>query len=197
MKAAIIVAHPDDEVIWSGGLILQNPEWRWTVLSLSRADDPDRRPKFERVCDLLNVRGFISDLDDGNPLEPINPRREIGRRIMDCLPSVRWDLCVTHGPKGEYGHQRHRETHNEVISLIEDGILECAELWTFAYECDSGTQCCRPEPEAEIRIVLMVEELLEKRRIVCEEYGYGEGSFEAKACISPEAFHRLEKAQEE
>lgn len=36
MKAAIIVAHPDDEIIWCGGLILKHPEWDRTVLSLSR-----------------------------------------------------------------------------------------------------------------------------------------------------------------
>jgi hypothetical protein len=196
MKAAIIVAHPDDEIIWSGGLILQHPEWQWTVLSLSRADDPDRRPKFERVCSLLNIHGFISDLDDGNPLRPISPRREIGRRIIEHLTSVVWNLCITHGANGEYGHLRHRETHNEVISLIEDGILDCDELWTFAYVCDSAAPSCRPEPDAEILTDLTVEELLEKKRIVCEEYGYAEDSFEANVCISPEAFRRLERTEE-
>ena len=103
MKAAIIVAHPDDEIIWSGGLILQRPEWDWVVLSLSRADDADRCPKFHRVCDLLGVKGYISDLDDSDPPKPINRRREIGNRIMECLTLVPCDLCITHGSNGEYG----------------------------------------------------------------------------------------------
>ena len=69
MKAAIIVAHPDDESIWSGGLILQKPDWEWTVLSLCRADDPDRSRKFESVSGLLGFDAFISDVDDSNPLK--------------------------------------------------------------------------------------------------------------------------------
>ena len=43
-SAVVIVAHPDDEVIWCGGLILQKPDWDWTILSLCRATDRDRRP---------------------------------------------------------------------------------------------------------------------------------------------------------
>lgn len=197
MKAAIIVAHPDDETIWSGGLILRHRDWAWTVLSLSRGDDANRRPKFERVCDLLAVRGIISDLDDGNPLKPLNPRREIGRRIMNCLCPTGWDLCVTHGRNGEYGHRRHREVHNEVISLIGDGILECEALWTFGYECNGQPRSCLPGADAEILLDLDPEELLEKKRIVREEYGYAEDSFEVAACISPEAFHRLDPQSQE
>ena len=48
-KAAVIVAHPDDEIIWCGGTILMNPDLQWTVLVLCRGNDADRAPKFYRV----------------------------------------------------------------------------------------------------------------------------------------------------
>ncbi|HUV64981.1 MAG TPA: hypothetical protein VMW24_13870 [Sedimentisphaerales bacterium] len=197
MNAAIIVAHPDDEVIWSGGLILLHPEWEWTVLSLSRKDDPDRYPKFKSVCTLIGVRGFITDLDDGDPLKPINSRMEIGRRIREHLPQIPWGLCITHGSNGEYGHQRHKEVHAEVLDLINDGVLECKDLWTFAYNCDAGTKTCCADPQADIIVELSEEQLSEKRRIVREVYGYDEDSFELCACISPEAFRRWESPGEE
>jgi hypothetical protein len=63
MKAAIIVAHPDDETIWSGGLILKKPEWQWTVLSLCRA-------RIVRPARIANVSfGFNEWLraQDGTP----------------------------------------------------------------------------------------------------------------------------------
>ena len=64
MKAAVIVAHPDDEVIWCGGFVAAHSDFEWTVLSLSRSDDSDRQPKFKAVCEMLGVHGIISDLDD-------------------------------------------------------------------------------------------------------------------------------------
>jgi hypothetical protein len=189
-QVAIIVAHPDDEIIWCGGLILQNPDWDWTVLSLCRADDPDRRPKFRTVCESLDMAGYIADLDDGNPLKPINPMREIGRRVRELLPDADWNLFLTHGPRGEYGHPRHIEIHNEVQRLLESGVLRCDELWTFAYCCDPRTGQCRVLADADLVVSLTPDQLAEKRRIVHEQYGYGSDSFEVQACISPEAFHR-------
>ena len=126
--ALVIVVHPDDEIIWCGGLMLQNPGWEWSVLSLSRKDDPDRCPKFHRVCNLLGAKAYISDLDDSSPPKPINWRREIATRVIECLAQDNWDLLITHGDNGEYGHQRHQEVHAEVLSLISKGILDCKEL---------------------------------------------------------------------
>jgi LmbE family N-acetylglucosaminyl deacetylase len=189
-EVAIIVAHPDDEIIWCGGLILRNPDWDWTVLSLCRADDRDRRPKFKAVCQSLDVSGYISDLDDGNPLRPLRPLSQIGRRVREHLSEMDWDVCVTHGAHGEYGHLRHREVHAEVVRLVDEGLLRCGQLWTFAYQCDARTKSCRPLGDADILVPLSDVQLAEKRRIVQELYGYGRDSFEVQACISPEAFHR-------
>ena len=152
--AAIIVAHPDDEIIWCGGTILQNPGWDWTVLSLCRGEDPDRYPKFRAVCESLDVAGCIFDVDDGNPLKAINVPREIGRRIRDILSEMDWDLILTHGPNGEYGHPRHIEVHNEVLRLVELGVLRCDELWTFAYHCDPGTGECLALSDADSLVTL-------------------------------------------
>ena len=190
-EVAVIVAHPDDEIIWCGGLILRNPEWDWTVLCLCRASDRDRRGKFQALCETLDIAGHILGLDDGNPLERIDPAREIGRRIREHLCDVEWDLCMTHGRNGEYGHRRHREVNQEVRRLAGGGALRTRELWTFAYECDPRTGTSRPLADADILISLTRQELAEKRRIVHEVYGYGADSFEVRACISPEAFHRL------
>jgi LmbE family N-acetylglucosaminyl deacetylase len=190
MRTAIIVAHPDDEVIWAGGLILQHPDWDWTVLSLCRADDADRAPKFERVCRHLGATGLISDLDDSDPLGPIDTEAEVAGRITKLLPATRWDLCLTHGDNGEYGHGRHKQVHAEVVRLVLRGTIACDELWTFAYECEPPQGACRPASWAEVLVDLTAEQLIEKKRIVAELYGYGRDAFEVTACISPESYTR-------
>ncbi len=188
MRAAVIVAHPDDEVIWCGGLILRHQEWNWTVLSLCRGDDLDRAPKFSRVCDLLDVDGCISNLDDSPELEPIDINHELCSMILEFLPDGGWDVCITHGPGGEYGHQRHRDIHEAVKLLVKTGRLNCGELWTFAYRCDAATADCKPAADADMLLELTAAELDRKRKIVANEYGYAADSFEVRACISPEAF---------
>lgn len=194
--AAIIVAHPDDEIIWCGGLVLRYPEWNWTILSLSRADDPDRCAKFWSVCCSLGVRGHMGHLDDSNPLKPINCAAEIGDRVLDNLGGVPWDLCITHGANGEYGHPRHIEVHAQVMKLVRDCLLNCEELWTFAYCRDPCTHHCEAASDADIVVDLTEDELREKMRIIQDVYGYGPESFEMKACTSPEAFRRLRSPME-
>lgn len=196
MKAVVIVAHPDDETIWSGGLIMGHSDWDWTALSLCRADDPDRSAKFKAVCEELRAVGIISDLDDSNPPAAINHRKEIGHRIMATVGQSPWDLCVTHGINGEYGHQRHKEIHAEVLGLVRERMLVCGELWTFAYECDTLSGACSPAKWGDILVELTEEQLVEKRRIVEERYGYARDSFELRACISPEAFRRVKSGFE-
>jgi len=191
MEAALIVAHPDDEIIWSGGLLLRNRGWRWTVLAVCRADDPDRRPKFDRISRSVGITGLISDLDDGNPLAEIDAQDEIGRRVLEHLGATEWDLCLTHGSNGEYGHERHRQVHQVVTALAGAGRLRCRRLWTFAYECDAATGACRAADWADMTLDLSQAELAEKKRLVRDEYGYDANGFEVRACVSPEGFLRL------
>lgn len=44
LRAAVVVAHPDDETLWCGGYILAHPEIDWKIVTLSRASDPIVHP---------------------------------------------------------------------------------------------------------------------------------------------------------
>ena len=44
-RAAVVVAHPDDETLWCGGYILTHPEFLWRIVTLCRAVGSGPRAK--------------------------------------------------------------------------------------------------------------------------------------------------------
>jgi len=186
--SAVIVAHPDDETLWCGGQILLDPGTHWHILTLCRGSDPDRAPKFARVCDLLGATGTMGDLDDGPDQNPM-PTAEIGRAITSLLPPRRYDLVLTHGPLGEYTrHRRHEECCRAVVDLWSSGGLETAALWMFAFEDENRTVLPRVRSDAHRRVCLPDEVWREKQRMITEVYGFSPESWEAKATPREEGF---------
>jgi len=187
-SVAIIVAHPDDETLWTGGIALSHPAWRWFTLSLCRGSDRDRSPKFYKALKILKSEGIMGDLDDGPEQNPLD-EKEIERTIMSLLPQAHFDLIITHSPMGEYTrHIRHEETGKAVIKLWNAGKISTNELWTFAYE--DGNKEYRPKPveSAPIFRTLTNRIWLRKYSLLTETYGFKKDSFEAETTPKSEAF---------
>lgn len=188
---AVIVAHPDDETLWAGGTILTRPSWRCFIVSLCRASDADRAPKFHRVLAALGAEGGIGDLDDGPDQHPL-AEHELQATILNLLPHRHFDLIITHSPAGEYTrHRRHEEIGKAVITLWDEETLSTAELWTFAYEDGEKQYLPRPIKSAAIYHVLPDDIWQRKYSLITRTYGFAENSFEAKTTPRAEAFWRF------
>jgi LmbE family N-acetylglucosaminyl deacetylase len=186
--AAVIVAHPDDETLWVGGIILLNPQVGWTILSLCRKSDPDRAPKFFRVIDQFGAKGFMTDLDDDPDQKPLK-QTDIQKTILSALPEKSFDIILTHNPKGEYTrHLRHEETSLAVLSLWKQGELKAKRLLLFAYEDGGKKYLSRPQKDADIVVDLPKSIWQKKKDIIINSYGFSPDSFEAKAASNVEAF---------
>jgi len=187
-RGAVVVAHPDDETLWAGGVVLMHPRWDWTVVTLCRASDADRAPRFRRALQRLGAAGAMGDLDDGPEQTPLADE-EVRGAVLSLLPDTRFDLVLTHGPDGEYTrHRRHEEVSEAVGALCAAGGLCAGALWLFAYEDAGGRRLPRPRRDAHCRIALADDVWRAKRSIVTETYGFGPDSFEARAAPRTEAF---------
>ncbi|MEC5143849.1 PIG-L family deacetylase [Chitinophaga sp. 212800010-3] len=190
-SAAVIVAHPDDETLWAGGTILSNPQWNWTIISLSRASDPDRAPRFFRALQRFRAQGVMGDIDDGPEQHPL-PADTVKREVLALLPFYSYGLVITHHPRGEYTrHRRHEEVGRAVINLWHEGKIRAEELWVFAYE--DGHRAYHPEavPEATIYSVLEKDIWQRKYQMITDIYGFRKDSWEAITTPAAESFWRF------
>ena len=194
-RAAVVVAHPDDETLWCGGFLLTHPEFHWRIVSLCRAEDLDRAPKFRRALQRFGAEGELADLDDGPNQAPL-PVEQIRETTARLLAGMSYSLILTHGPQGEYTrHRRHEECSQAVVELWQSGGIDTRRLWLFAYEDGGHAYLPRVRDDADRRDVLPDDVWLEKRRLITANYGVGPDSWEAQTTPKEEGFWCFDSPQ--
>lgn len=126
-----IVAHPDDEAIFLGGLILNNTSLPWKVICLTdgNADGSGvaRKHDFEEACRDLGVVEFEMW---GHP-DVYGVRLPIDE-IQKSFEKVEVPQAVfTHGPLGEYGHPHHQDTS----LIVHKHFCGKCPVYSVAYNC--------------------------------------------------------------
>lgn len=132
MRRVLIVAHPDDESLFFGGLLVAEPG-DWTVIACSiPRRDPIRAWKFFTACDLLGARGRLLPFPETDPGEPLSS--------LYALDLAGFDQIVTHSPAGEYGHAHHKLLHRFLSLAYPEKLL------AGCYGCPMGAKVIALSP---------------------------------------------------
>lgn len=115
----MIVAHPDDCVIFAWPLMRRYPEFDWSVVYLTYQDQDPRAQEMKKFWDRYSVPtcfcGFIDDYRDMETQQisfDVNQARE---ELQD--RASEFDLIVTHNRDGDYGHIHHQFVHDCLRSV--------------------------------------------------------------------------------
>ncbi|MCO5144037.1 MAG: PIG-L family deacetylase [Oligoflexia bacterium] len=105
----LVVAHPDDETIFFGGLVQKKRDLPWHLICVTdgNADGrgEERKKELKEAAKILGIKSlehwtYADKFPDRLPVE------EITERLKELpLPKE----IYTHGPLGEYGHPHHQD----------------------------------------------------------------------------------------
>lgn len=126
----VIVAHPDDESLWCGKTIADQPGTG--VLCMTNHSDRARRRAFHSAMRALSAVGVILDVPDRRSSPPTEADEQLmSSAVAYILEPSREVTLFTHAPEGEYGHPLHQRV-SAVVSACAGGI-HSSDLWYFNF----------------------------------------------------------------
>jgi len=127
-RALLIVAHPDDETIFAGGLILTSIDTDWTIIACI-IEKPEREEEFQCACNFLEEKS-------NNRITPIvlshgTPKTE--EKLCNELRKITngYDIVFTHNYKGEYEGQYDPNHHHIMVHRCVVNTIAHPNTWLF------------------------------------------------------------------
>ncbi len=184
----MIVAHPDDEMLWGGAHLLDGGYY---VVCLTRGYDKVRKAEFEEMLELTGNNGIILSYPD-----KVFTRRDDWYMVMDkikkdldqIIEAKDWELIVTHNEAGEYGHKQHKKTNKIVTQIcMEDNYKD--RLFYFGKYYRKSIL-----GEYEDKLTKISEDKLEQKQEILKVYVSQEDAVERFAHMNPyEMWQKSEK----
>lgn len=131
----MIVAHPDDDMIWGGGHLIED---NYLVICITCGTVKKRVKEFQNVMNETNDKYIMlgyPDLTEGKRDDWASSYSKIENDIEYIIKFKKWKMIVTHNPDGEYGHQHHKMTNRIVTDKsiknnIEDSLYYFGKYYT-------------------------------------------------------------------
>ena len=110
MKALVLVAHPDDCVIFASAYMDAHPEHEWTIVYLTHWRWHKRGREMSRYWRKRGIKtSYLGFKDHGRDLGTNSLRTWDKHDALRALwqAAANYELILTHGEEGEYGHPHH------------------------------------------------------------------------------------------
>jgi LmbE family N-acetylglucosaminyl deacetylase len=140
MNAMVIVAHPDDCVIFAYSFIHNHPEYSWTICYLTYCETDPRGQEFVKFWNRRGITTqFLGYLDDWHDIE--NKRISFDEScakadIQNIIADQ--DLILTHNEQGDYGHLHHVFVNQATASHPNRITFAGPGQGTVKYTIESG-----------------------------------------------------------
>jgi hypothetical protein len=113
IKAGVIVAHPDDCVIFAWPIIRKYPGIDWEIIYLTYQDQDPRAQEIKNFWSQYSIPthfcGFVDDYHDIEANQISFDIKQAREELQDYAST--FDLIVTHNRDGDYGHIHHIFVH--------------------------------------------------------------------------------------
>jgi len=149
----MIVAHPDDEVLWGGRLLVQ--EEGWFVVCLTSGVNQDEREirskEFEALINATHNKALMLGYPDEYSEIWIESGdiEQMAKDLRLILEYKNWTTVATHGPRGETAHLQHMQTSKTTLEVVNRLNMKY-KLWYFTIH-DSSPESDNSYPDSSIQ----------------------------------------------
>ena len=129
-RKLMIVAHPDDEVLWGGGHLMSGD---YLVVCVTDGRNKVRAKEFADVVNASGNKFIMMEYPDkvgGVRDNWSKVENKISADIEKIMTYKKWDQIVTHNLNGEYGHIHHKSLHAIVTEIYDRDNIQ-SDLYTF------------------------------------------------------------------
>ena len=127
----MIVAHPDDEILWGGANLFKDS---YFVVCLTNGYNLERAEDFKQILNFTNNSGIILNYPDLIYNNIKDNWTEVRNGILIDLSIIlnykNWDKIVTHGPDGTTGHIHHKKAC-ELVTITARKFNKYNNLYYF------------------------------------------------------------------
>ena len=140
MKALVMVAHPDDCVIFAYSYVHNHPEHAWTICYLTYTEWEPRGQEFKEFWQRRNIPtiflGYRDDYHDIENKQLSFDHHQASKEIGNLCK--RFDLVLTHNQQGDYGHPHHVFVHQAVGDHLGKITFAGPGQGSVKYSVESG-----------------------------------------------------------